>query len=260
MRTRLRSAAQYHAGRRRQAASGPPDQELILRLQRTIGNRATTQLLQRKPESLTKAGVKTDDRVGDKTAAAIQAALEESEELKPYIKDKFPKSAITSDFDVHSDDDDFNEAAKKMKGNLEPMTKNQRAAAYGKIGGFYDRKTHHIHLRSRSKFGHAVHESMHKLAHPAFHAFWDSFINEGVTQYFCDRLLVEHGLGVVTDHEYKDQLACAQKLVALTHWQTVAKAYFLNDRGLLDAVLKKLNTDVGTLRKALLDDTVCARL
>ena len=29
---------------------------------------------------------------------------------------------------------------------------------------------------------------------------------------------------VVTDHEYKDQLACAKKLVALTDWQTVAKA------------------------------------
>jgi hypothetical protein len=260
MRTRLGSAALDHAGRRRRVAAGPPDQELVLRLQRTIGNRATTQLLQRKPESLAKAGVKTDDRVGDKTAAAIQHALEESDELKPYIKDKFPKSAITTDFDVHSDDDDFNEAAKQMKHNMEPMTKNQRAAAYGKIGGFYDRSTHHIHLRARSKFGHAVHESMHKLAHPAFHAFWDSFINEGVTQYFCDRLLVEHGLGVVTDHEYKDQLACAKKLVALTDWQTVAKAYFLNDGALLEAVKKKLGMDVGTLRKALLDDKVCSFL
>ena len=183
-----------------------PEVAHILRLQRTIGNRATTQLLQRKPESLAKAGVKTDDRVGDKTAAAIQAALEESEELKPYLKDKFPKAAITSDFDIHSDDDDFNEAAKKMK--------TQRAAAYGKIGGFYDRSTHHIHLRARSKFG----------------------------------------------HEYKDRLACANKLVALTDWQAVAKAFFVNDGALLEAVKKKLNMDVGPLRKALLDDTVCARL
>ena len=233
---------------------------MVLRLQRTIGNRATTQLLQRKPESLTKAGVKTDDRVGDKTAGWIQAAFEDSEELKPYLKDKFPKSLITKDFDIHSDEDDFNEAAKKMKGNTEPMTKNQRAAAYGDIGGFYDRKTHHIHLRQRSKFGHAVHESMHKVAHPGFHGFWDDFINEGVTQFFADRLLVEHGLGVVTDHEYKDQLECANKLVALTDWQTVAKAYFLNDGALREAVIKKLGTDLGTLRRDLMDDKVCSRL
>src|SRR3954453_11540708 len=57
MRTRLRSAELEHAGRRRQVAAAPPDQELVLRLQRTIGNRATMRWLARKPESLGKAGV-----------------------------------------------------------------------------------------------------------------------------------------------------------------------------------------------------------
>jgi hypothetical protein len=256
MRTHVRSAAQCHPGRRRAAT----DERLVLRLQRTIGNRATTRLILRKPESLTKAGVKTDDRVSDKTPQLIQTAFEESVELKPYLTDKFPKSAITKDFDIHTDEDEFNQAAKAMKHNTEPMTKNQRAAAYGGIGGFFDRSTRHIHVRSRSKFGHAVHESMHKVAHPGFHGFWDDFVNEGVTQYFADRLLVEHGLGVVTDHEYKDQLECAKKLVLLTDWQTVAKAYFLNDGALREAVLKKLGTDLGTLRRDLNADKVCARL
>ena len=259
MRTRLRPTAQQHAGRRRQVARRPPDAELVLRLQRTIGNRATARLLLRKPDSLTKAGIKTDDRVSDKTAGLIQAALLESEELAPFLKDKFPKAAITKDFDIQTDDD-FDDAVKAMKHNTEPMTRNQIRAAYGNVGGFFDRSTKHIHVRQRSHFGHAVHESMHKVAHPAFHAFWGDFINEGVTQYFCDRLLVEQGLGIVTDHEYKDQLECAKKLVALTDWQTVAKAYFVNDDALRQAVMKKLGMDTGTLRKALLDDKVCARL
>jgi hypothetical protein len=256
MRTRLRATAQHHGARRRAAT----DELLVLRLQRTIGNRATTRLLLRKPDSLTKAGVNTDDRVSDKTPALIQAALEDSDELKPYLKDKFPKSLVTKDFDIHTDEDDFNEAAKAMKHNTEPMTKNQRAAAYGHIGGFFDRSTRHIHVRSRTKFGHAVHEAMHKVAHPGFHGFWDDFINEGVTQYFADRLLKEHGLGIVTDHEYKKQLECAEKLVTLTNWQTVAKAYFQNDGALREAVLKKLGTDLGTLRRDLMAEKVCARL
>ena len=74
------------------------------------------------------------------------------------------------------------------------MTKKERAAAYGRIGGFFDRSNGVIHVRSRTKFGHALHEAMHKVAHPGFHGFWGEFINEGVTQYFADCLLREQGL------------------------------------------------------------------
>ena len=257
MRTHVRPAVQCHPGRRRAATDErarppPPAHDR----QPRDGAPHPAQA------GVTGEGRRQDRRPRERQDAAgwIQAAFEESEELKPYLKDKFPKSLITKDFDIHSDEDEFNEAAKAMKHNTEPMTKNQRAAAYGGIGGFFDRSTRHIHVRSRSKFGHAVHESMHKVAHPGFHGFWDDFINEGVTQYFADRLLVEHGLGVVTDHEYKDQLECAKKLVALTDWPTVAKAYFLNDGALREAVLKKLGTDLGTLRRDLNGDKVCARL
>ena len=48
------------------------------------------------------------------------------------------------------------------------MNEAQRAAAYGKIGGFYDRPTNEVHVRARTKFGHALHEAMHKVAHPVF--------------------------------------------------------------------------------------------
>ncbi len=260
MRTRIRAESQHLTGRRRQVARRPPDEELVLRLQRMIGNRATTRLLQRKPESLTKAGVKTDDRVNDKTPQRIQTAIEESEELKPFLKDKVPKSLVTKDFEIHSDEDEFNQLAKDYLHNKDLMDKRKRADAFGDIGGFFDRSTRHIHVRSRTHFGHAVHESMHKVAHPAFHGFYGTFINEGVTQYFADRLLVEHGLGAVTDHKYWDELDCAKKLVALTDWQTVAKAYFQNDTTLRDAMLKKLNMDAAQFQREMNAGRVCARL
>jgi len=260
MRTRVRPAAQQHTGRRRQVARRPPDEELVLRLQRTIGNRATTRLILRKPESLAKAGITTDSRISGKTPQAIQTALEDSEELKPYLKGKFPKYAVTKDFEVYSNEEDFNDAVKKMRKNVEPMTKNQKAAKYGKIGGFYERSTNKVHVRTRTKFGHAVHEAMHKVANPGFYGFWGEFVNEGVTQLFADRLLVEHRLTEVTDHDYKDELACAKQLVALTDVKTVAAAYFLGDMKLLNAVAKKLNTDTSGVHDALVAGTVCPRL
>jgi hypothetical protein len=45
MRTRIRSHAQHLTGRRRRVARRPPDEELVLQLQHSIGNRATTRLL-----------------------------------------------------------------------------------------------------------------------------------------------------------------------------------------------------------------------
>ena len=158
------------------------------------------------------------------------------------------------------DEDEFNQLAKDYLHNKDLMDKRKRADAFGDIGGFFDRSTRHIHVRSRTHFGHAVHESMHKVAHPAFHGFYGTFINEGVTQYFADRLLVEHGLGAVTDHKYWDELDCAKKLVALTDWQTVAKAYFQNDTTLRDAMLKKLNMDAGTFQREMNAGKVCARV
>jgi hypothetical protein len=269
---RLRSDALHHAGGRRRggAARHRPDAELVLSLQRSIGNRATTRLLREPtgtqvaqrstPHVLKTAGITTDSRVNDETPKWIQAALDESQKLRPYLKGKFPKSAVTKDFEIHSVEDDFNQAAKTMYRNTEPMTKDQRAAAYGKIGGFFDRGTRKIHVRSRTKFGHAVHEAMHKVAHSSFHGFWGEFINEGVTQYFADCLLREQGLSIVTDHDYKAQLECAKKLVAATSFEAVAAGYFRMDQGLHDALLKHLNTDINKLLDARKANKVCALL
>jgi hypothetical protein len=259
MRTRIRSQAQHVTVRRRHVARRPPDVELVLQLQHTIGNRATIQLLQRTPQVLTKAGIKTDSRVSDKTPGMIQTALEESVELKPFLKGKFPGSAVTKDFEIHTDEKSFNTAIKAHFKNTEPMTDKQMAEAYGGYGGFVERANRRIHVRSRSTFGHAVHEAMHRVSSSGFRGFWGDFLNEGVTQLFADRLLVEHGLTKVTDHKYKDELACAEKLVALTDVNTVAAAYFQNDGKLREAVMKELKVDLHDLSR-LDGKTICARL
>src|SRR5215216_387602 len=177
MRTALRSAPLDHAGlrRRRGATHSLP---LVLQLQRTIGNLATTRLLLRQPttvapHALKDAGVDATSRINDKTRKLIQAAFEESEILRPYLKDKFPRAAATEGaFVIHTDEDDFNQAYMRYRGITEPMTQNQRAEKFGSIGGFFDRSKNTMHVRSRGRFGHAMHEAMHKLAAPVFRGFW----------------------------------------------------------------------------------------
>ena len=292
MLARVRSDAPHHPGpRRRQGAACPPDVAHVLRLQRTIGNRATTQLLREpvaeieeersrfnaakqthqrrlaeyaqrdKPHVLKQQGITTDSRVSSDTPKWIQAALAESVLLRPYFRKKFPARAITDGkFTIESDEDVFNTAAKVYLGNKDNMDKAQRAAAFGHIGGYYDRTDRSVHVRSRTKFGHAVHEAMHKVASPGFFMFWGTFINEGVTQYFTDLLLKEQGLSEVTDHQYGAELACANKLVAATNWQVVAAAYFTEDAALREALMKRLKLDLLGLKKAAMAETICPRL
>jgi hypothetical protein len=297
---RLRSDAPHHAGGRRRSGAllPPPDIAHVLRLQRTIGNRATTRLLRQpnateeevradvehdrarfdeykrthqqrlaeyaeraKPHALKRAGITTDSRVNDDTPKWIQAALAESQLLRPYLRDKFPASAITDGrFNIESDEDQFNQAAKSYLGNKDLMNEAQRAAAFGKIGGYYDRKDRTVHVRSRTKFGHALHEAMHKVAHPVFHPYWDRLINEGVTQFFTDFLLKEQGLSEVTDHEYKTELECANKLVRATSWQVVAAAYFQNDGALRETLMKRFKLDGGQFTREIGAERICSRL
>jgi hypothetical protein len=255
---RVRSDTPHRTGaRRRGGAACPPDVAHVLRLQRAIGNRATTRLLQRdgtkvQPHSLKDAGITTTSRVNDKTRGHIQKAIEESEVLRPFLKGKFPHAAATEGkFEIHSDEDDFNQAyiSYQQIGDA-PKTARGRADSYGGIGGFFDRKNNAIHVRSRSHFGHALHEAMHKLGNPAFKGFWGPVFNEGVAQYFTDCVLREQGLDEVKDTEYQEQVACAKKLVTATDRDTVAREYFLGDGSLSAALKKKWSLDDAGLLKA----------
>jgi hypothetical protein len=264
---RLRSDAVHHAGggrRRSGAVMPPPDVAHVLRLQRTIGNRATTRLLRQpvaQPHALKTAGITTDSKIDRNTPKWIQAAFDESQVLRPYLRGKFPGSSVTDGkFKIYDDEKSFNEAAKRKENDSRQLTPTELATEYGDWGGFYDRQTHMVHVRSRTKFGNALHEAMHRVAHPAFDGFWDKFVNEGVTQYFTDCLLKEQGLPEVTNHKYQAELACAKQLIADTSWEMVASAYFLNDQRLREAVERRLKLNTDTLRKDLRANKVCARL
>jgi hypothetical protein len=265
MLARLRSDAAHHAGARRRSGAACPSPAVahVLRLQRTIGNRATTRLLQRdpRPHALQDAGIATTSRIDDKTRGLIQKAIEESDLLRPYLKGKFPRAAATEGtFEIHSDEDDFNQAYISYRRIADaPQTARGRADAYGGIGGFFDRSKNAIHLRSRSRFGHALHEEMHKLGNAAFHGYWGDVINEGTAQYFTDRVLKEQGLDEVKDTEYQDQVACAKKLVAATSEDTLAREYFLGDGALREALKQKFKLDDAGFAKARSGD-ICQRL
>jgi hypothetical protein len=292
MHARLRSQPLHHAGgHRRSGAICPPEVARVLRLQRTIGNRATTRLLREptatedleaerarfeaakrehrerlthypaQPHALRSAGITTDARVDGDTPKWIQTALEESRSLGPYLKGKFPGSSITDGkFSIESSEKVFNQGAQTYLGDHDNLNDADRAAKYGHIGGYYDEKDHSVHVRSRTKFGHALHEAMHKVSHPVFFHFWKRQINEGVTQYFTDVLLKEQGLPEVTDHEYKDELACAKKLVAATSFDLVAAAYFTNDDRLRKALMSRLRLEAGPFAHAVNAEKVCERL
>jgi hypothetical protein len=268
-----------------------------LRLQGAIGNRATARLLRQatatedevradveaerarfdqarteharrlkaidavdRPHVLKDAGVTTDSHVNDKTAGLIQSALAESRKLRPYLRGKFPGLAISDGrFEVHPRDADFNRAAGDWRGLPPHTTDNELAGIFKDIGGYYDRAKKTIHLRPHATFGHAVHESMHKVSHAGF-LWWGSFIDEGVTQLFADCLLEEHRLSKVTNHNYWRQLACAQKLVAATSFDMVARAYFLNDPELRETLRARFKLSLGDMAREMPDGKFCARL
>jgi hypothetical protein len=166
-----------------------------LRLQRTIGNRATARLLRQavtedevradveaerarfdqaraqheqrlkqidaadRPHVLKDAGIATDSHVDDKTAGLIQSALAESRKLRPYLRGKFPGLAISDGrFEVHPRDVDFNRAAGAWRRLPPHTTDNELATIFADIGGYYDRGKKTIHLRPHATFGHMARE------------------------------------------------------------------------------------------------------
>ena len=253
--SRVRSDAPPHTGARRRngAARHPPGAAHVLRLQRTIGNRATTRLLQRGRRLPEDAGIATTSRIDGKTRGLIQQAIEQSELLRPYLKGKFPRTprrprALFQDPPpTRRTSTTRPTSAIASISATRPKTKTERAKAFGGIGGFFDRKNNAIHVRSRSPFGHALHEEMHKLAQlrPSA-ASGATFINEGVTQYFADCCCAEHGLDEVKRPRVQGPARLrgeARRRRPSRH--TVAAAYFLSDGALREALMQKLRLDDG---------------
>jgi hypothetical protein len=209
-----------------------------------------------------RAGVKATTIVGKTTASLIQSVLERSHALRPYIAQKLMRIMIPKNF-IHHDFPETFVAAYTRLHNIVIPKGSAEEKELKTIYGFYHPPTDTIHLRPNANVGHALHEAIHKFSSRGFLRLFGKYLDEGVTQYFTDVVLVEQGLGKMTTHAYQDQLRCANQLIGLFNPDIVAKAYF-QGAGLEDlarnltGMLKSDLTELATrLRKG---DALCQRM
>jgi Domain of unknown function (DUF4157) len=196
--------------------------------------------------SARQAGVTGDTTASVDQLTLLRTIIEGSPTLMPYLRQQREQRTQPTDlrnrqnFTIHQGKRDFQDAVTQAR--IEPA---ERGYA---IGGFYHRPTDAIHLPRDSKFGHALHEAIHKYSPTitcvhqtnsttrttirnttAAHCNCGQFLSEGLTQYFADIVLRDQGLPKFTDHAYKKELACATRFVDTYHLDAVARLYFLND-------------------------------
>ena len=213
-------------------------------------------------EVFKKAGVTATTRVGKTTASLIQTVLERSRALRPYIGQKLMRIMIPKNFIHHDFDSTFNSAYTTLHNIVIPAGSAEEKDLITKRG-FYHRPTDTIHLRPAANVGAALHEAIHKFSSPGFRSVFGGYLDEGVTQYFTDLVLVEQGLGKMTTHVYQDQLRCANQLVAFFNPDIVAKAYFQGVAldSLARNVVGRLNTNLTELATKLkINDALCKRM
>ena len=176
------------------------------------------------------AKVDPDTRASIDQLALLRTIIEASPTLRPYLTEERAKASQPTDlrntqkFIIHSSDSDLQDEAQRChQGEAEPGTK---------IGGFYCRQTDTIHLPPDAKFGHALHESVHKYSKLVLKGVCSQFLNEGVTQYFADIVLADQGFPKFTGHAYQKQLECAARFIDRFHLDQVASVYFLGVAGL----------------------------
>jgi hypothetical protein len=209
-----------------------------------------------------RAGVTATTRVSKTTASLIQTVLERSRALRPYIGQKLRKILIPRNFVHHDFDAEFNNAYTSLHKIVIPVGSAEEKELITRRG-FYHPQTNAIHLRPNANVGHALHEAIHKFASKGFRNVFGGYLDEGVTQYFTDLVLVEQGLGKMTTHAYGDQLRCANQLIGLSNPDIIARAYF-QGAGLQDlarSLVGKLNTNLAELAAKLKHgDALCQRI
>jgi hypothetical protein len=248
----------------------------ILHLQQTIGNQAVQRLLQasqaanpiqRKDadseerekwqQALKGKKLPTVRRLVEEntTAYYVEGLIETSKLLEPFIQGKLAKTSVAKKFHIYGSRDEFDAKASKLVG--------EKSSEGTKIGGFYHRATDSIHLPPRANFGHALHEGIHKYSAAVVLGALGKSLNEGITQYFTDRVQAEHQVEGAAQNEYGSQLECAK--IVLT-WlpdreKTMAEAYFQGKATLMaEAINKQLGIDAGQRAKLVGEDKLCERI
>ena len=91
-------------------------------------------------------------------------------------------------------------------------------------------------------------------------SMFEEFLDEGVTAWFTDRVLEEQNQAEHKDL-YRDNAACAARLVAATSPTMVAEAYFDQKVGpLAEAVAKKLRIPLGDVHGLAAKGELCDKL
>jgi Domain of unknown function (DUF4157) len=173
---------------------------------------------------------------------AIELMIEASPTLKPYLDPKAPNIDDKGAFKVKIGYANLLIAYKDCYGH--------EYSGDGEIGGFYCRKDGNIYMvagqnkERTSTLGDAVHESIHKKSKYTLGPKFTDYINEGVTQYFADRVLNDQGLPDYKGHKYQDQLACAKDLISVAGIDEVAKEYFQGKSNLATVLHDKFSAEL----------------
>lgn len=173
---------------------------------------------------------------------AIEQMIQTSSTLQPYLDASAGKVGEKGKFKVKIGYANLLAAYKECYGH--------EYDGDGEIGGFYCRKNDMIYVvagsgkERTSTLGDAVHEGVHKKSKSGFANLFTDFLNEGVTQFFADKVLVDQKLPEYKGHNYKQQLACAKDMVRIAGMDDVAKEYFQGNNDLLNNLNGKLSAEL----------------
>ncbi|HWF06123.1 MAG TPA: DUF4157 domain-containing protein [Candidatus Angelobacter sp.] len=186
----------------------------------------------------TLSGRKPGELIEDKIAPDIDKALAESS-LAKYIKK-------TASGHLHVE---FKKTFEKNLAANEKAFGSKSSSNDGpdQVAGFTDLKSGEIHLKERlANIEGALHETIHlnsKLGTRAgVSAFQDDFGNpleEGVTQYFTNKVLAEQKLAAGA--AYPEQLKLANQLISAVGEDLIIAAYFKGEKDAVNKVIAASN-------------------
>ena len=203
---------------------------------------------------LKRAGFTTERWADGKAPALIQAALEQSRVLRPFIANKLGKVDISKNYHHYGSDDEFVHAYVKLNKINAPFASHKALTAH--VRAYFDRPTDSIHLRLRTHFGEVLQLAIMKFSFPGFGHFFGESLAKGVGLHFTNLVLEEQGLDRMKSAALKDQLACAIDLCCVAGLSLVGKAYFQTHLDLMNHLTTKLS--IGPVRiEELTGDGLC---
>jgi alkaline phosphatase D len=204
---------------------------------------------------LKRAGLTTEQWADQKAPALIQAALQQSRVLGPFLVNKLGETTIAKNYHHYGSDPEFVYAWLKLHKIVVPEQEGKRLT--DNIRAFYHRPTDSIHLRPHTHFGQVLKLAIIKLSSPGFGGFFGEFLAQGVSLHFTNLVLTEQGLGPMKSVDLEDQLSCAIDLVGVAGLNLVGAAYFQSHLDLINHLTTKLS--IGPVRiEELTRDGLCA--